>query len=134
MSYNKTTWTNGDIITAEKLNNIEDGIASGGSGGVLVVSTVYDDDSGKTYLNKTFEEVKNFMLSGGMIWLSNYGELVFVEGLEGDPDIFYCRSFFMDISDSKLTYDYLTISKNLDGRGEVNIFVNKYILTEDSDN
>lgn len=131
MSYNKTTWADGDVITAEKLNNIEDGIASGGSGGVLVVSTVYDDDSGKTYLNKTFEEVKNFMLSGGMIWLSNYGELVFVEGLEGDPDIFYCRSFFMDISDSKLTYDYLTISKNLDGRGEVNIFVNKYILTED---
>lgn len=134
MSYNKTTWTNGDVITAEKLNHIEDGIASGGSGGVLVVSTVYDDDSGKTYLNKTFEEVKNFMLSGGMIWLSNYGELVFVEGLEGDPDIFYCRSFFMDISDSKLTYDYLTISKNLDGRGEVNIFVNKYILTEDTTN
>lgn len=132
MSYNKTTWTNGDVITAEKLNHMEDGIASGGSGGVLVVSTVYDDDSGKTYLNKTFEEVKNFMLSGGMIWLSNYGELVFVEGLEGDPDIFYCRSFFMDISDSKLTYDYLTISKNLDGRGEVNIFVNKYILTEDT--
>lgn len=134
MSYNKTTWTNGDVITAEKLNHMEDGIASGGSGGVLVVSTVYDDDSGKTYLNKTFEEVKNFMLSGGMIWLSNYGELVFVEGLEGDPDIFYCRSFFMDISDSKLTYDYLTISKNLDGRGEVNIFVNKYILTEDTTN
>ena len=134
MSYNKTTWTNGDVITAEKLNHMEDGIASGCSGGVLVVSTVYDDDSGKTYLNKTFEEVKNFMLSGGMIWLSNYGELVFVEGLEGDPDIFYCRSFFMDISDSKLTYDYLTISKNLDGRGEVNIFVNKYILTEDTTN
>ena len=109
-------------------------LSIGGSGGVLVVSTVYDDDSGKTYLNKTFEEVKNFMLSGGMIWLSNYGELVFVEGLEGDPDIFYCRSFFMDISDSKLTYDYLTISKNLDGRGEVNIFVNKYILTEDTTN
>ena len=134
MSYEKQTWANGNVITAEKLNHMEDGIASGGSGGVLVVSTVYDDDSGKTYLNKTFEEVKNFMLSGGMIWLSNYGELVFVEGLEGDPDIFYCRSFFMDISDSKLTYDYLTISKNLDGRGEVNIFVNKYILTEDTTN
>lgn len=134
MTYEKQTWVNGDVITAEKLNHMEDGIASGGSGGVLVVSTVYDDDSGKTYLNKTFEEVKNFMLSGGMIWLSNYGELVFVEGLEGDPDIFYCRSFFMDISDSKLTYDYLTISKNLDGRGEVNIFVNKYILTEDTTN
>lgn len=26
MAYNKNTWVNGDIITAEKLNNIEDGI------------------------------------------------------------------------------------------------------------
>ena len=26
MTYNKTTWANGDIITAEKLNNIESGI------------------------------------------------------------------------------------------------------------
>lgn len=26
MTYNKTTWVNGDIITAEKLNNIENGI------------------------------------------------------------------------------------------------------------
>ena len=26
MSYEKTTWTNGDVITAEKLNHIENGI------------------------------------------------------------------------------------------------------------
>lgn len=26
MSYNKTTWQTGDVITAEKLNNIEEGI------------------------------------------------------------------------------------------------------------
>ena len=28
MSYKKQTWKNGDIITAEKLNHIEDGIAN----------------------------------------------------------------------------------------------------------
>lgn len=27
MSYEKNTWSNGDIITAEKLNNIENGVA-----------------------------------------------------------------------------------------------------------
>ena len=26
MSYTKTTWQNGDTITAEKLNHIEDGV------------------------------------------------------------------------------------------------------------
>jgi len=36
MSYVKTTWANGDIITAEKLNKLEDGVAdSGGSGGSI---------------------------------------------------------------------------------------------------
>ena len=28
MAYTKTTWQNGDLITAEKMNNIEDGIVS----------------------------------------------------------------------------------------------------------
>lgn len=30
MAYSKQTWTNGDVITAEKLNHMEDGIAAGG--------------------------------------------------------------------------------------------------------
>lgn len=28
MAYNKTTWKTGDVITADKLNNIEDGIST----------------------------------------------------------------------------------------------------------
>ena len=35
MSYNKTTWSNGDIITAEKMNNIENGIKNI-SGGINI--------------------------------------------------------------------------------------------------
>lgn len=31
MAYEKQTWQTGDVITADKLNHIEDGIASGGS-------------------------------------------------------------------------------------------------------
>lgn len=33
MFYTKTTWTKGDVITAEKLNKIESGIEQAGSGG-----------------------------------------------------------------------------------------------------
>ena len=32
MSYTKTNWTKGDVITAEKLNKMEDGIEQAGSG------------------------------------------------------------------------------------------------------
>ena len=31
MAYEKQTWTSGDVITAAKMNHIEDGIAAGGS-------------------------------------------------------------------------------------------------------
>lgn len=30
MSYEKQTWNCGDVVTADKLNHMEDGIASGG--------------------------------------------------------------------------------------------------------
>ena len=33
MAYEKHTWETGETITAEKLNNLEDGVASSGSGG-----------------------------------------------------------------------------------------------------
>lgn len=39
--YTKTNWQNGDIITAEKLNNMEDGIAGSSSGAVRVI--LYDE-------------------------------------------------------------------------------------------
>lgn len=32
MTYTKNTWANGDVITAAKLNNMEDGIANAGGG------------------------------------------------------------------------------------------------------
>ena len=32
MAYVKNTWRDGDIITAEKLNHLEDGVEEGGTG------------------------------------------------------------------------------------------------------
>lgn len=42
MSYEKTTWNDGDIISAEKMNNIQNGIANldENGGGVLIVNLV----------------------------------------------------------------------------------------------
>lgn len=52
MSYTPTTWANGDTITAQKMNNIEQGIvdaSSGGGGGVVVIPTtgVYSDETAR---------------------------------------------------------------------------------------
>ena len=62
MAYTKQTWNNGDIITAEKLNHIEDGIAEGGGsggGGVFVVKFTMDYETGKATTDKTLEEIIN---------------------------------------------------------------------------
>lgn len=52
MSYTPTQWATGDIITAEKLNKLENGVANAGGGGVLVVHV---NENG--VLDKTWKEI-----------------------------------------------------------------------------
>ena len=54
MSYTKTTWQNGDIITAEKLNNIENGISIE----PVYVNMTYDEQAEQYVSDKTFGEVR----------------------------------------------------------------------------
>lgn len=57
MSYEPTNWKSGDVVTAAKLNKLEQGVASGGSsgGGVLVVNVTEDD--GAYVCDKTAAEI-----------------------------------------------------------------------------
>ena len=54
--YSKQTWKNGDVITEDKLNHIEDGIANGG--GVLIITSTEDAEHQYDILDKTFAEIK----------------------------------------------------------------------------
>lgn len=60
MSYNKTTWATGDIITAAKLNNMEDGIADAGSGAAMVLTL----DSDTLAFDKTWQEIHDALIAG----------------------------------------------------------------------
>ena len=42
MAYNKTNWKTGDVISAEKLNNIEDGITNVDN--IMIIPTIFDRD------------------------------------------------------------------------------------------
>ena len=58
MSYTKHTWTDGELVTAAKMNNIENGIEEASSGGgVLVVHATPSDDA--MTLDKTWQEIKD---------------------------------------------------------------------------
>lgn len=53
MSYEPTTWKDGDLVTSAKLNKIEQGIAAGG--GILIAHTLIDGFS--VMLDKTWQEI-----------------------------------------------------------------------------
>lgn len=55
MAYTKHTWETGQVITADKLNHMEDGIADGGGGGVLIVHQVGEAPS--YTLDHTWQEI-----------------------------------------------------------------------------
>lgn len=52
MAYEKQTWVTGEVITKEKLNHMEDGIANGGSG-VFIANLNTETQS----LDKTWNEI-----------------------------------------------------------------------------
>ena len=56
MAYSKQTWVNGDIITADKLNHMEDGIENIG-GNILEIGS--RDEGSKMILDKTWNQIKN---------------------------------------------------------------------------
>ena len=71
MAYTPTEWKNGDVITAEKLNKIEDGITDASSGSEVFIITFTNNSSdvyNPTFVtDKTFDEVADAYNSGKII-------------------------------------------------------------------
>lgn len=65
MSYTPTEWKTGDIVTSTKLNKLEQGVASAGGGGVLVVNK---DKTPPFALDKTWQEIYD-AASTGVVFL-----------------------------------------------------------------
>lgn len=63
MAYTKNTWKTGDIVSSQKLNHMEDGIAN--SENVFIVGGVTLDESDKPTgtLDKTWQEIHDAMQS-----------------------------------------------------------------------
>ena len=69
MAYTPTEWKSGDVITAEKLNNMEEGISDSN---VLIVNTHWDNTTSKEMIDLPFEKMVEATNSGKIIVL-NYG-------------------------------------------------------------
>ena len=77
MAYTKQTWQCGDSITADKLNHMEDGIASGG-GSALVVQLIEGEmptcspgciPKSEKHLDKTWQEIKDAYDAGIPVYM-----------------------------------------------------------------
>lgn len=66
--YEKQTWKNGDVITEEKLNHMEDGIASCG---MFVVGSTDDESTQTTTLDKTYKEIADASNAGQNVILKH---------------------------------------------------------------
>lgn len=68
MAYTKQTWETGQVITAEKLNHMEDGI-EGGAVMVLEGTPTYDGNGGYGGTMPFPEAAQQHILSGGIVVL-----------------------------------------------------------------
>ena len=72
MAYIPTVWQCGDVVSAEKLNKLENGLADccgGGTEPLLVHKVKHEDDPGATFLDKTFGEIRQASEAGRMVVL-----------------------------------------------------------------
>ncbi len=60
MAYEPKEWACGEVVTADALNHIEQGIADAGGGSVapLIVSVSYNEAEDKFCMDKTFGEIR----------------------------------------------------------------------------
>ena len=72
MSYTKYTWVTGEVITADKLNHMEDGIAGGG--GITVYKIAYDQETYAAYVEVTDTELIEKAKSGLVLFIDDTNE------------------------------------------------------------
>ncbi len=103
MAYIKTNWQAGDTITANKLNNIENGIESlsTGGGGTLIIHENYGT------LDKTWQEIYNAMKTGLIVY-------IYDESSEGIT-IFYVLSAWMTTTDGGNEVYYVDALRGANG-------------------
>lgn len=119
MSYTPTTWVTGDIVTADKLNNLESGVLSvnGGGGGVEFITKTYNGATSTYSLDKTYNEI-SAMVEGGKLPVILYdnksvGEInlvsTYYSDYEDETEIYVVQDtggyeYTADSADGELTY------------------------------
>lgn len=65
MAYTPTQWNTGDIVTADKLNKLEVGVARGNG----IISGTTNSETDETTINETFDELTDMIANGTLPFL-----------------------------------------------------------------
>ena len=125
MAYTPTEWKNGDVITAEKLNKLEEGVASAGDGSGdsnEFIINVSRDSQYNLVMDKTFDEVEAAYNSGKTLKLKN----------DNTNYRFYEKQMSMCGIDFKFVSDNISIPFFLESATSITIYVGCFIVSSNS--
>lgn len=71
MAYEPTTWQTGDVVTAEKLNKLENGVVGSSSSENLIATLTYNEADDYFALDKSWRDIKNALDAGGIVVAKN---------------------------------------------------------------
>ena len=69
MSYEPTVWVTGDVVTATKMNKIEQGISENSGDGSTGLIVNMEEDNGAYILDERFSTIADCIESGGMVYI-----------------------------------------------------------------
>ena len=69
MSYEPTVWAAGDVVTATKMNKIEQGISENSGGGNTGLVVDIEEEDGTYILSERFSTIADCIESGGMVYI-----------------------------------------------------------------
>lgn len=104
--YTPTEWATGDVITAEKLNHMEEGIEASSSDEFIPIFTIKYDITGTTTVtcDKTYEEVLAAVIANNCF----RGKVIF-DGTQGFEEYYYLSTRFSEPdSDDSFTFERFT--------------------------
>lgn len=118
MTYEKQTWTTGEVITADKLNQ------TGSGGSFEIIEMIYndDDDDGSYFFPSGVTEsiVKERMNNGTNVVLSFGGKFFYITEFREEGGVIYCYAGSIYTVSTTLTYSAYASN----GRGQF-VFISK---------
>lgn len=115
MGYIPTEWQTGDVITAEKLNKAEQGIADAC---VYMIPIEYDPETSEPYLQASFDDIYAAVSAGRLVCVKDEqseksASLAWLTGTVYDDDQAYPYQVYFHSGNTVLTFHAENSTDNL---------------------